>query len=73
MGFQWLLSPKAQHSPVSLTSACPTNASPRSSTPAFFDRPLALTGMNLFTASLQSIVQPGRLSNGLTILQTHSP
>ncbi|TGD44733.1 hypothetical protein EEB11_03970 [Pseudotabrizicola sediminis] len=72
MGFQWLQSPKAQHSPISLTLACPTNDSPQYSIPAFLDRPLALTGMNLFTALLQSTAQPGRLSNGLTILQIHS-
>jgi hypothetical protein len=71
-GFLWLLSPKAQHSPVSLTLAFPTNASPRSSTPAFSVQPQAPTDMSRSIASLRSIVQPGRLSNGLTILQMHS-
>ena len=68
-----MLLPKAQHSPVSLTLAFPTNASPRSSTPAFSVQPQAPTDMSRSIASLRSIVQPGRLSNGLTILQMHSP
>lgn len=73
MAYQRPISPKARRFPVSKTLDCPTNGSLQSSTPASSVPPRALIDMNPFTASLLSIVQPERLSNGLTILQIHSP
>src|SRR5690625_4152783 len=65
MAFQRLISPKARRFHVSRTLGRQTNESLRSSTSASSDQPLAPTDMNLSIASLRSIVQPVRLSNGL--------